>query len=83
MASLTVARESAMADFEAARSEWDAGFQHVPDEALAYLKPADDYSLGGLQTHVNWVLVHYRRVLDAIIAGGFAQLGSPGRARRG
>ncbi|MGA8922461.1 MAG: DinB family protein [Candidatus Dormiibacterota bacterium] len=76
-------RDAALADFEAARSEWAASFQHVPDEALAYLKPGDDYSLGGLQTHVNWVLVHYRRVLDGIIAGGFGELGpqdAPGEA---
>ncbi len=83
MASGPVARESAQADFDAARSEWAACFEHVPDEALAYLKPGDDYSLGGLQTHVNWVLVHYRRVLDGIIAAGFGELGpqdAPGEA---
>jgi hypothetical protein len=75
MASGPVAREAALADFEAARGEWAASFLRVPDEALAYLKPGDDYSLGGLQTHVNWVLVHYRRVIDGIIAGGFGELG--------
>lgn len=83
MASRPVAQHSAMTDFETARSEWAASFQAVPDEALAYLKPGDDYSLGGLQTHVNWVLVHYRRVLDGIIAGGFGELGPqdpPGEA---
>jgi len=83
MASGPGARKSAMADFDAARTEWDASFQHVPDEALAYLKPGDDYSLGGLQTHVNWVLVHYLRVLDGIIACGFGELGpqdAPGEA---
>ena len=83
MASGPVARQSAMADFEAARSEWEASFQHVPDEALAYLKPGDDYSLGGLLTHVKWVLVHYRRVLGGIVAAGFGELGpqdAPGEA---
>jgi DinB superfamily len=78
-----VARQSALADFEAARAEWAASFERVPDQALAYLKPGDDYSLGGLQTHVNWVLLHYRRVLDGIIAGGFGELGpqdGPGEA---
>lgn len=83
MASRSVAQQSAMSDLETARSEWAASFEHVPDEALGYLKPGDDYSLGGLQTHVNWVLVHYHRVLDGIIAGGFRQLGpqdQPGEA---
>src|SRR6266851_4844694 len=57
-------REAALADFDAARREWEAAFAQ-----------------GGLQVHVNWVLVHYRRVLDGIVAGGFKPLGpqdSPG-----
>jgi hypothetical protein len=75
MATGSIAREAALADFEAARGEWAAAFQRVPDEALGYLKPGDDYSLGGLQIHVNWVLVHYRRILDGVIAAGFGELG--------
>lgn len=47
----------------------------MPDEALSYLKPGDDYALGGLQVHVNWVLIHYGRVLDGLIAGAGAALG--------
>jgi hypothetical protein len=70
-----VEREAALADFEAARAEWESALAKVPDEALAFLKPGDDYALGGLQVHVNWVLVHYGRVLDAMIAGGFAPIG--------
>jgi hypothetical protein len=69
-----VIKNEGLADLEAARNEWDAAFAQVPDEALAYLKPGDDYALGGLQVHVNWVLVHYRRVLDGLIDRGFAQL---------
>lgn len=61
-------REEALADLDAARAEWEAAFAQVPDAALAYLKPGDDYALGGLQVHVNWVLVHYGRVLDALRA---------------
>src|SRR5438046_4524933 len=68
-------REAALADFESARKEWEAAFANVPDGALTYLKPGDDYSLGGLQVHVNWVLAHYRRVLDGILASGFSQVG--------
>src|ERR1700687_6277647 len=68
-------QDSGLADFEAARKEWEAACGRVPDAALTYLKPGDDYALGGLQVHVVWVLTHYRRVMDCIIAGGFAQLG--------
>jgi hypothetical protein len=70
-----MSREAALADFEAARKEWETAFAKVPDNALGYLKPGDDYALGGLLVHVNWVLTHYRRVLDGIIAGRFGQLG--------
>ncbi|HSS93936.1 MAG TPA: hypothetical protein VLR46_08095 [Candidatus Dormibacteraeota bacterium] len=59
-------RDAALADLDAARAEWEAVFMRVPDAALPYLKPGDDYALGGLQVHVNWVLVHYGRVLDAL-----------------
>jgi hypothetical protein len=69
-----VLKDAALADFEKARGEWEAALAQVPDEALAYLKPGDDYALGGLQVHVNWVLSHYSRILDAMIAGGFAKL---------
>src|SRR5487761_761761 len=67
-------REAALADFEAARKEWESAFAQVPDGALAYLKPGDDYALGGLQVHVNWVLMHYRRVLDGLVDRGFTPL---------
>jgi len=69
-----VKKDEALRDLEMARKEWETAFTQVPDEALAYLKPGDDYALGGLQVHVNWVLVHYRRILDALIDGGFAPL---------
>jgi hypothetical protein len=69
-----VTKGEALADFDAARKEWDAAFGQVPDAALGYLKPGDDYAIGGLQVHVNWVLVHYRRVLDGLVDGEFTQL---------
>src|SRR6476660_2838420 len=69
-----VVKDEALKDREVARKEWDAAFGQVPDEALAYLKPGDDYALGGLQVHVNWVLVHYRRVLDGLVDRGFEQV---------
>jgi hypothetical protein len=76
-------RDAALADFDAARKEWEAAFAQVPDGALGYLKPGDDYALGGLQVHVVWVLTHYRRVLDGIVAGGFKSLGPQDSAGEG
>jgi len=68
-------REAVLADFEAARGEWEGAFARVPDDALTYLKAGDDYALGGLQVHVNWVLAHYRRVLEGIVRAGFGEIG--------
>ena len=58
-------RDAALADFGEARREWEEAFARVPDDALRYLKPGDDYALGGLQVHVNWVLARYLRVLES------------------
>jgi DinB family protein len=68
-------RDAALADFDAALKEWEEAFARVPDGALTYLKPGDDYALGGLQVHVNWVLAHYRRVLEGIVRSRFQQIG--------
>jgi hypothetical protein len=68
-------RNAAVDEFETARREWERAFEQVPDGALGYLKAGDDYSLGGLQVHVNWVLAHYRRVLAGIIAAKFGDVG--------
>ena len=65
-------RDAALADFDEARAEWEGVFAQVPDAALAYLKSGDVYAVGGLQVHVNWVLTHYRRILEALIAGNGA-----------
>ncbi len=76
-------RTAALSDFDAARGEWEAAFALVPDAALGHLKPGDDYSLGGLQVHVNWVLLHYSRILEAIVRSGFAEVApqdAPGEA---
>ena len=39
----------------------------VPAAALRFLRPGDEYSLGGLVIHVNGVLRRYGAVLDAIL----------------
>ena len=67
-------RDAALADFDRARAEWETAFARVPDGALDYLKPGDDYALGGLQIHVNWVLRNYLSLLDAMVAAEFAEI---------
>jgi hypothetical protein len=67
-------RAAALADFSRARSEFEDAFGKVPDEAIGYRPPGDDYALGGLVVHVTDVLDHYAYVLDAIRAAGFGSV---------
>jgi ketosteroid isomerase-like protein len=61
------------AAFAVARDEYLETMRRVPPHAAEYLKPGDDYSLGGIAVHVNYVLEHYTNVLNALIAGGFVE----------
>jgi ketosteroid isomerase-like protein len=65
--------EAALIDFDTARDAYLAAMRSVPADALGYLKPGDDYALGGLAVHVTFVLEHYVNVLEALVAAGFAE----------
>jgi hypothetical protein len=67
-------RESALAEFDSAQDDFLVALQAAPDESLTYLRGGDIYAIGGLAVHCNWVLKHYRRVLEQLAetnAGGF------------
>jgi ketosteroid isomerase-like protein len=68
---MQITESNAMAAFATARDEYLSTMGQVPSEAIEYLKPGDDYSLGGIAVHVNYVLEHYANVLGAMIAAGF------------
>jgi len=67
-------RGADLARFEDARVAFTEAIAAVPDEALGYLKPGDDYALGGLVFHVNAVLEHYRVVLDTLLEADFGEV---------
>src|SRR2546426_8535641 len=69
----TVESNAVLAAFTAARDEYLQTMRRVPEGASEYLKPGDDYSLGGIAVHVNYVLEHYTNVLNALIGGGFGE----------
>jgi tetratricopeptide (TPR) repeat protein len=69
--SATGAVAEALSRFDEAREAFTAALDRAPDESLAYLKPGDDYALGGLVFHVDATLEHYEGVLDAIAETGF------------
>jgi ketosteroid isomerase-like protein len=69
----TMSAAPELAVFEGARDAYVAAIKEAPPEALAYLLPGDDYALGGLAVHVNFVLEHYLGVLRAMQAAGFQE----------
>jgi hypothetical protein len=67
-------RDAALKDFEASRVAFVDAYAEVPDEALAFCKPGEDYALGGLVTHAVAVLEHYQFVLSAVLDAGFEEV---------
>src|SRR2546421_12924083 len=70
-----MSRDAALAELEAARVSFVGAYDGNPGEALSFLKPGDDYALGGLVTHAVAVLEHYRLVLSALLQAGFEEGG--------
>ncbi len=69
----TISVHNALAAFNEGRRQFLDSFDAIPAASLDYLKPGDDYTLGGLAVHVNFVLEHYDNVLATMVAGGFAE----------
>jgi DinB superfamily len=67
-------RQTDLASLADAREAFTDAIESVPEEALGYLKPGDDYALGGLVFHVNAVLERYAAVLSAVLEAGFKEV---------
>jgi hypothetical protein len=67
-------RDTALAAFAEAHDGFRDAYQPVPDDALTYVPPGEDYTLGGLVVHVSDVIAHYALVLDRMVDVGFAQV---------
>jgi hypothetical protein len=67
----------AIADLDLARDELFTSFHDVPDGALGWLKPGDDYALGGLITHLHSSLNGYLATLERIVAQGYVDTEGP------
>jgi hypothetical protein len=72
--------EAALRDFDEARQSFQHSLEAAPEGALGYLKPGDDYALGGLALHVNVVLEHYLQVMQGVLASGGGEVRLPDRA---
>jgi len=57
-------------------------FGELPDEALSWLKPGDDYAIGGIAIHLIQSLDGYIGTLGALRAAGYRDAQSPGEDER-
>jgi hypothetical protein len=70
-------KERAIADLHDARKAIDEVFAPIPDSALAWLKPGDDYALGGIVIHLIQSLDGYIGTLEALHAAGYRDTAGP------
>ncbi len=87
-------KTDAIGRLDAAHRSIEETFAAMPDPALAWLKPGDDYAIGGIVIHLIQSLDGYIATLEALRAAGFTDTDGPGedeavvdaqlvRARRG
>ncbi len=67
-------REAALSAFARSRDGFEAAYHPVPDDALRYVPPGEDYTLGGLVPHVTDTIEHYARVLGRMTGASFGQV---------
>jgi hypothetical protein len=67
-------RDAALVEFDASRAAFTGAYDVVPDEALAFCRPEEEYALGGLVPHAVGVLEHYRLILSQVVDAGFGEV---------
>ena len=70
-------KQRAIADLRASRAAIDDAFAAMPDKALAWLKPGDDYALGGIVIHLIQSLDGYIATLDALHRAAYRDTEGP------
>ena len=71
-------KDDALAKMDAAHAAIVETFTAMPDAALAWLKPGDDYAIGGIVIHLIQSLDGYIATLAAMQATGFEDTAGPG-----
>ena len=75
-------QQTALANFDHARDDFETAFQAVPDEALDY-KPEDgDYTLAELLPYITGSITQYSHLIDQIKAAHFGEVQIEPPARR-
>ncbi len=70
----TPPQREALDDLDRAYREFLAMFGQVPDEALLYLPPGDEYRLGVLPAHLQDPLRDYLALLERLLRADFAPI---------
>lgn len=70
-------KERAIADLHASRAAIDETFASLPDAALTWLKPGDDYAIGGVAIHLIQSLDGYIATVDALRRAGYRDTEGP------
>ena len=71
-------KDDALAKMDEAHDAIVAAFASMPDGALAWLKPGDDYAIGGIVIHLISSLDGYIGTLAALDAAGYRDTAGPG-----
>ena len=71
-------KDHALAQLDAAHAAIVDAFAAMPDAALAWLKPGDDYAVGGIVIHLIGSLDGYIGTLAALKAAGYRDTEGPG-----
>ena len=71
-------KAEALAKLDAAYVSIVSVFEPMPDAALAWLKPGDDYAIGGIVIHLIQSLDGYIATLAAMEAAGYRDTEGPG-----
>lgn len=71
-------KAEALAKLDDARDAIIRTYAAMPDEALAWLKPGDDYAIGGILIHLIQALDGYVGTLMALRAAGYRDTEGPG-----
>ena len=68
---------ASVAELDAARDALVAAYEDVPDPALSWLKPGDDYALGGIVRHLQNSADEYTATLQRIVDAGYRDTEGP------
>ena len=70
-------KTDALGRLDAAHGSIEETFAAMPDAALAWLKPGDDYAIGGIVIHLIQSLDGYISTLESLRASGYTDTDGP------